>query len=177
MILTDREILAAIKFKQVAIDPCPPADHLSSTSIDLTLSDTFVEWKVTPGLAIKPGENDYKFTNLVHMQEKKKQEEYTLKPRHFVLAWTVERVSIPINSRLAARVEGKSSMARLGISVHITAPTIHCGFEAPIQLEMVNFGPFEIVLKHKMRICQLILEQTYGTPDKGYDGMFANQAP
>jgi dCTP deaminase len=89
----------------------------------------------------------------------------------------MERISIPIYSKLAARVEGKSSMARIGIGVHITAPTIHCGFNAPIQLEMYNFGPFEVILKSGMPICQVIFEQTFGTPDKGYAGMFANQKP
>lgn len=177
MILTDREIMAAVKCGQVEISPCPPSDHLSSTSIDLTLSDSFSEWKQTPGVAPKPGEEDYKFTNLIHLLDKKKQLEHVLKPRGFVLAWTTEKVKLPLNSRLSARVEGKSSIARLGVGVHVTAPTIHCGFEAPIQLEMFNFGPFEIVLKAGMRICQLIFEQTYGTPDKGYDGMFANQSP
>jgi dCTP deaminase len=92
------------------------------------------------------------------------------------LAWTAERVSIPVNSRLAARVEGKSSLARLGIGIHITAPTVHSGFEGQIQLEMFNFGPNAVTLDTGMRVCQLIFEQTVGTPEKGYAGSFAKQA-
>jgi len=95
----------------------------------------------------------------------------------FVLAWTAEIVTIPNSSRLAARVEGKSSMARLGVSVHVTAPTIHCGFSGPIQLEMFNFGPHNIILDAGMNICQLVFEQTLGTPEKGYEGIFLNQTP
>jgi deoxycytidine triphosphate deaminase len=47
----------------------------------------------------------------------------------FVLGWTAEYIKIPVESRLAARVEGKSSLARLGIGIHVTAPTIHAGFD------------------------------------------------
>ena len=177
MILTDREIMAALHSGSVEISPTPTREALSSTSIDLRLSDSFSEWKQTAGVSISPGDTNYKYGSLVHMQDSRKLSNFTLKPQKFVLAWTLEKVKIPLKSGLAARVEGKSSMARLGIGVHVTAPTIHCGFEGPIQLEMFNFGPHDIVLTSGMKICQLIFEQTYGTPDKGYDGMFLNQAP
>ena len=57
-----------------------------------------------------------------------------------MLGWTAEYVELPIDSRIAARVEGKSSLARLGLGVHITAPTIHAGFPGQIRLEIVNHG-------------------------------------
>lgn len=79
------------------------------------------------------------------------------------------------DTRIAARVEGKSSLARIGLAVHITAPTIHAGFDGQIRLEIVNHGPLPILLKPGMRICQLIFEQTLGTPDKVYGGQFAGQ--
>lgn len=72
-------------------------------------------------------------------------------------------------------MEGKSGLARLGIAVHLTAPTIHAGFKGQIQLEMYNFGPNEIILDVGMPICQLIFEVTFGTPAKGYAGMFSDQ--
>jgi dCTP deaminase len=78
-------------------------------------------------------------------------------------------------ARLGARVEGKSSLARIGLSIHVTAPTIHAGFEGRIRLEIMNHGILPIRLKPEMRICQLILEQTVGTPDKGYQGQFRGQ--
>lgn len=98
-----------------------------------------------------------------------------LKPQGFVLGWTAEEVVLPEFSRIAARVEGKSSLARLGVGVHVTAPTIHCGFTGSIQLEIFNFGPHSVVLSSGMRVCQLIFEQTYGTPMKGYSGLFSGQ--
>jgi len=69
-----------------------------------------------------------------------------------------------------------SSLARLGLGVHVTAPTIHAGFDGHIRLEMVNHGKLPIRLRTGMRICQLIFEQTLGTPDKGYRGHFSGQS-
>lgn len=177
MILTDREIQSALHSGQIFIEPSPNVEAYSSTSVDLTLLNKFTTWKSIPGVTIRPGKPGHKYSHLVSMQESKNADQYELKSMSFVLAWTREIVKIPNSSRLAARVEGKSSIARLGISVHITAPTVHCGFEGPIQLEMFNFGPHDIVLDAGMRICQLIFEQTLGTPDKGYQGTFLNQAP
>jgi dCTP deaminase len=107
--------------------------------------------------------------------------------RDFHLGWTLERIQLPHRSRLAGRVEGKSSLARLGLGVHVTAPTIHAGFGStdldsaflgnPIQLEIWNTGPVPIVLKTGLRICQLIFEQVDGTPEQGYGGQFATQGP
>ena len=178
MILTDREIEIALERRQISIEPRPPREALSSTSIDLTLADTFAEWLPRHGLPIRPGARGYVYSEIAReLQRRVKRNQYTLSPRAFVLAWTAERVSIPVNSRLAARVEGKSSLARLGVGIHITAPTVHSGFEGQIQLEMFNFGPNPIVLDAGMRVCQLIFEQTVGTPEKGYHGSFAKQAP
>ena len=63
-----------------------------------------------------------------------------LKPNAFALAYTVERLTLLLH--LAARVEGKSSVARWGLSIYQTAPTIHAGFRGNIRLEISNVGPF-----------------------------------
>jgi dCTP deaminase len=93
-----------------------------------------------------------------------------------VLGWTEETVELPTHARLAARVEGKSSLARLGIGIHVTAPTIHAGFKGPIQLEFCNHGNLRIKVIPGMPVCQLIFEQTLGTPEKGYKGQFFGQS-
>src|SRR5438552_13259726 len=100
---------------------------------------------------------------------------------------TIEKIWLPQRSRLAARVEGKSSLARLGIGVHVTAPTIHAGFGykkdeedypgSPLQLEIWNVGPLDVRLEEGMPICQLIVELVDGTPEKGYEGKFTIQGP
>ncbi len=176
MILTDREIEIALLNGQIVVEPRPNLQlTLSSTSLDLTLSDVFAIWTPMPGTTIHPGATDYSYQNIMRLQTRLQQPSYTLHPQSFVLAWTSEYVALPESSRIAARVEGKSSLARLGVGIHVTAPTIHSGFRGNIQLEMFNFGPHKIVLDAGMRVCQLIFEQTYGTPIKGYSGLFAGQ--
>lgn len=177
MILTDREIQIALQQKHVKIDPFPTPDAYASTSVDLTLGRTFAIWEPQQGGPIRPGTPGFKYTNFIRNQKIEEKDMHILKHGEFVLAWTREIVALPLHSRLAARVEGKSSLARLGIGVHLTAPTIHCGFSGPIQLEILNSGPNEIIFDAGMPICQLIFELTSGTPEKGYQGLFLNQAP
>lgn len=178
MVLTDREIEQALAQKQIQIEPKPDlAVSLSSTSLDLTLSDRFSEWSKGAGMSIRPGAKGFDYNKTLGLQEQRTSETFTLHPHCFVLAWTHEEVTLPLYSRIAARVEGKSSLARFGVSVHVTAPTIHSGFTGHIQLEMFNFGNLEIILEKGMRICQLIFETTMGTPQKGYQGIFSGQKP
>jgi dCTP deaminase len=175
MILTDREIQIALENEQIFIDPRPRPDAYSSTSVDLTLAERGLRWKAIQGMSLRPGFPGYKYTGTTDLQERISLVDYHLKSKEFVLAWTAETVRLPITSRVAARVGGKSSLARLGIGIHVTAPTIHAGFKGQIQLEMFNFGPLDIILDPGMLICQLIFEQTTGTPEKGYAGMFVGQ--
>ena len=102
---------------------------------------------------------------------------YSIRPQTFYLAPTFEKVKFPINSRLAGRVEGKSSLARLGLGVHITVPTIHRGTGfGIITLEIFNHGPFSIdVTPGVTRICQLILEQVASEPEERDSRTFKGQ--
>jgi dCTP deaminase len=102
---------------------------------------------------------------------------FVLNPAVLVLAWTQEKIHLRDHARVAARVEGKSSLARIGLGIHVTAPTIHAGFRGPIQLEMINHGPVPIRLTVGMPVCQLVFEQTLGMPDKAYQGQFLGQEP
>jgi dCTP deaminase len=92
---------------------------------------------------------------------------YALPPNMFILGQTLERVHLPIREGrpcYAARIEGRSSFARIGLLVHFTAPTIHAGFEGTIALEMINLAEYPISLFPGMEICQLIIEQVSTTP-------------
>lgn len=182
MILTDREIKLAIEKQQIIIDPQPVAIAYSSTAVDLTLDPNITEFKDGVGgleLIIDPSHHEFKSEQaLAQISDKRvidAKDGYLLQPNRLVLAWTTEYVNLFSHNRIAARVEGKSSLARLGLGIHITAPTIHAGFDGHIRLEMVNHGKVPIRLRIGMRICQLIFEQTLGTPDKGYQGQFSGQ--
>jgi dCTP deaminase len=183
MVLTDREIESALKHGHISIEPAPDVTFYSSTSVDLTLSPFLSFWRAAdvPGLdtVISPAAEGYQYSRLSRALSEPIEigsDGYILGPNAFVLGWTHETIELPSHSRLAARVEGKSSLARLAIGVHITAPTIHAGFKGPIQLEIWNHGPLRVRLMKGMRVCQLIFEQTLGTPEKGYSGQFFGQA-
>jgi dCTP deaminase len=95
---------------------------------------------------------------------------FPLKPHQFILGRTLEFVSLPIGHHenvetcLAARIEGKSSRARVGLLIHFTAPTVHPGFSGTLTLEMINLGPTSILLRPGMSIAQLIIEEVKGIP-------------
>jgi deoxycytidine triphosphate deaminase len=182
MILTDREIQVALATGQIKINPTPTEDAYSSSSLDLSLGSKLRIWKTTPGgvdSVVSPADPNFRVLAAVEEMAEARNigpNGYILEPGSFLLAWTAESVELPIRSRLAARVEGKSSLARLGIGVHVTAPTIHAGFRGLIQLEVCNHGPLRVKLAHRMPVCQLIFEQTLGTPEKGYAGQFLGQS-
>lgn len=108
-----------------------------------------------------------------------KSQPYKLEPNKLILAQTMEVVDFKLSPQnetsYSARVEGKSSLARCGILVHFTAPTIHAGFSGPITLEIINLGPFSISLSPEMFICQLIIEEVQGAP-KDAENQFKNQS-
>jgi len=180
MILTDREIQIAVQRGLITIDPLPnPDTAFSSTAVDLTLDSNIIVFdEPVDGVekVIDPGKNTATeiLRGITH-SETIPSAGFLLKPTTLMLGWTTEFVGLDIGTRLAARVEGKSSLARFGLGVHVTAPTIHAGFQGQIQLEMVNHGSAPIRLKPGMRICQLIFETTLGTPERGYQGQFAGQ--
>ncbi|MER8511739.1 dCTP deaminase [Mesorhizobium sp. M1060] len=182
MILTDREIQIAIDSGAIVVDPAPSDVAYSSTSLDLTLDKTLTGFKqITAGLnlcidpSIKGFDHEKVLSDTTEQFEIHPDRGFEFEPGKLILAWTREFVELKPHSRIAARVEGKSSMARLGIGVHLTAPTIHAGFSGQIRLEMVNHNTIPVKLKAGMRICQLIFEQTVGTPVRGYKGRFAGQ--
>jgi dCTP deaminase len=146
VILTDREIQLALEKKQIFIDPLPPVDHYTSTSVDLTLDPDLtifnddLEDDALENI-IDPSHKTFIAERIIARISKRiliDQGGYVLTPKKLILGSTRERIELPIHARLAARVEGKSSLARLGLGVHITAPTIHSGFGNPIRLEIVN---------------------------------------
>ena len=183
LILTDREIRLSIQEELIVIDPPPGPSAYSSTSLDLTLDGTLREFNDGEeglDLVIDPAAPGYKFNRAIsHVSSLKAidaKDGYRLAKGRLVLAWTKERVHLRSRARIAARVEGKSSLARLGLAVHVTAPTIHAGFVGQIQLEVMNHGPLPIRLRVGMSICQLIFEQTLGFPEVGYGGQFSGQS-
>lgn len=142
MILSEREIQAAIRRGSISIRPEPPdtstpekGSPWSSTTLDLHLAPELTEWQKSKDgadVTFKPPDDpEFDLDQLIQKYAKVftiPPEGFRLSPGQFVLGWTAERIRLPSTSRLAARVEGKSSLARLGVGVHVTAPIIHAGF-------------------------------------------------
>jgi dCTP deaminase len=185
LILTDREIRNSLEAGLFDITPRPALDAYSSTTVDLTLSPILRVFRKeeTPGLnqTIDPSAPGFKAIELVRKLTDRAdidpEKGFTLQRDVLLLGWSAETVDLKDHCRVAARVEGKSSLARVGLAIHVTAPIIHTGFKAPIQLEMINHGPLPICLRIGMKICQLVFEQTLGMPDKAYKGQFLGQSP
>lgn len=93
-------------------------------------------------------------------------DEFELNPGEFMLATTAECVTL--NPQIAARLEGKSSLARQGLVVHSTAGFIDPGFSGQITLELSNVGPWPIWLTAGMRIGQLTFEEVHGKVERPY---------
>jgi dCTP deaminase len=196
MILSDREVRAARQRRSIWVSDCPPASskRWSSTTLDLTLAAELRPWLPQGGagaeVIIDPSLPEFNSNQLIAERTQPVScdgEGYVIQPRTLVLGWTREKIKLPNDSRIGARVEGKSSLARIGIGIHVTAPTIHPGFgeklEDPeflgseIRLEIWNIGPLQVRLKMGMPICQIVFEEVHGIPEGPYVGQFAIQGP
>ncbi len=188
MILSNIGIHEAIDKRWLVIDPEPmprtkegsAACPYQTSAVDLRLG-TEVSW-FKENLPVSVDLRRGGFADLFGPNSESititEDQPYKLRPGKLVLAKTLERVELPIISEappLAARVEGKSSYARCGLLVHFTAPTVHSGFAGTITLELINLGPLDILLHPRMPICQLIVEQVFGTPFRN-DSQFQGQA-
>lgn len=173
MILSNVEIASALSRGDLVIDPSPDISDpacapFNTTSIDLRLGDVVSvprHGAVTMSPA-KGGIAKYLASNSENFKITR-QQPYKLEPNQFVLARTKEIVSFPLRDGqqcYSARVEGKSSLARCGILIHFTAPTIHAGFRGSITLEIINLGVNDFQLEPDSYVCQLILEEVKGLP-------------
>ena len=178
MIYSDQDIITALESGTLDIEPKPARSAFATSSVDLLLGDTFTVFDPpVPGVEIsvmiaEAEEAARRYGRVVSIATNSYIE---LKPNAFALTYTVERLTLPLN--LAARVEGKSSVAKWGLSIHQTAPTIHAGFRGNIRLEIANVGPFVCRLTPGMQICQLVIEELRTLPENELRSRFQNQSP
>lgn len=110
---------------------------------------------------------------LISNQRCDKFEELIVPPQELVLVSTSEWIDVPNN--LCCRVEGKSSLGRIGLLTHITAGFIDSGFKGNITLELFNVGKYPIVLHNGCKIAQLVVEKLDDTVENLYDGNYLGQ--
>jgi dCTP deaminase len=166
MVLSDRDIKKAIKEKRIKISPAPDfGTQLGSCSIDLRLGDTFRIFEHSKYSYIDPSKKD--FSNEITREIKiKKGENFMMQPGDFVLAVTLEKVKIPAD--LMGRLEGRSSLGRLGIVVHSTASIFDPGWDGNPVLELGNLGRMAVSLTVGMRICAMTFEELSSPADTPY---------
>ena len=165
MVLSDRDIKKLLQAKKLIFRPKLSHDQIGPASIDLTLGDVFKYFNVTKQnlLDVKKGLPDSSFIVTYKCQ---KDEAFILHPNYFVLASTREYVKVPAD--LVLRVEGKSTLARMGILVH-TAGFVDPGFEGTLTLEISNQSNLPVALYPGMYICQVSVEKLSSPAEVPYN--------
>ena len=189
MYLSDRDLEFAIKNGQLIVDP--PPEEYDTTSIDLHLDSVneakiwdakkYVDSRATDGSDPVLNVGQYKYTDFAlkylvippnsSVENKdslviRKDNGIILRRGGFVLWQTKEKVGTPgINPQFICFINGKSSSARSGLIVHMTAPTIHAGWYGQITLEIGNLGPFDLSLHEGDAICQIVVAKLTSQPE------------
>jgi dCTP deaminase len=168
VLLSDRDIRAELESGRVRLDPYEPA-MIQPSSIDVRLDRYFRLFDNHRYAVIDPAEEQPELTRLVEVAP---DESLVLHPGEFVLGSTYESVTLPDD--IAARLEGKSSLGRLGLLTHSTAGFVDPGFTGHVTLELSNVATLPIKLWPGMKVGQLCFfrlsspaEHPYGTGASG----------
>lgn len=170
MVLSDIDIIERVGSGDLGIEPYRE-DNVEPASVDLRLGEDFkrLEWNGYDAITLDSDEEQFDIKCINGA--------VGLKRDDFILATTKERVEIPDD--LVAHVLGRSSLGRLGISVHQTAGYIDPGFEGQITLELSNHGPAPVRLEPGQRICQIVFEELSSPALEPYgheDSQYQNQS-
>jgi len=161
-VLSDRDIRSAIESGEVRIDPYDPRD-LQPSSVDLHLDRSFRVFRNNRYAFIDVRTPQPDLTELLRVDD---DEPFILHPGEFVLGQTVEWVELPID--LVARLEGKSSLGRLGLLIHSTAGYVDPGWRGNLTLELSNVANLPIALYYGMRIGQISFFKMSSPVDRPY---------
>src|SRR5256885_8536202 len=149
MILSDRTIREELAAGRIVIDPVSDAD-IQPSSVDLHIDRYFRVFRNHTMRVIDVREDQEELTELVEIDE---DDPFILHPGEFVLGSTAERVALPTD--LVARLEGKSSLGRLGLLIHSTAGFVDAGFDGHLTLELSNVANLPIAIYPGMKIGQI----------------------
>ena len=168
MVLSDRTIKLELATGRIVIDPVDPSD-IQPSSVDLHLGDDFQVFRNSRYPYIDPAREQEGLTEGVFASV---EEPFVLHPGEFVLGTTVERIALPDD--VVGRLEGKSSLGRLGLLIHSTAGYVDPGWDGRLTLELSNVANLPIVLTPGMKIGQIsfsnmttAVDRPYGHPELG----------
>jgi dCTP deaminase len=162
VVLSDRDIRAEIEAGRIVIDPFIP-EAVQPSSVDLHLDRRFRVFRNSryPFIDVRADQPD--MTELVEIAG---DDPFILHPGEFVLGSTFERVGLP--NDLVARLEGKSSLGRLGLLIHSTAGYVDPGWEGNLTLELSNVANLPITLYDGMKIGQISFQRLSSPAEVAY---------
>lgn len=168
-VLSDRDIRQAIANRRIIIDPAVTDQSIQPASIDLHLGTEFRTFMKDTIVQLDTTNPHRNYTELVEVQ---REDEVCLDPGDFILGTTAEHIEL-VDS-IVGRLDGKSSLGRMGLLIHITAGYVDPGWRGRLTLEIANVSPYVLVLKPGMRICQMSFmnlsspaERPYGSTGLG----------
>jgi dCTP deaminase len=153
VVLSDRDIRAAIESGSIVIDPFTP-EAVQPSSVDLHLDRRFRVFRNNRYPYIDVRQDQPELTEIVEVDG---DDPFILHPGEFVLGSTLERVAL--GSDLVARLEGKSSLGRLGLLIHSTAGYVDPGWDGNLTLELSNVANLPITLYDGMKIGQISFQR------------------
>lgn len=160
--LSDRDITTAVKAGRLGVEPFA-ADLIQPSSVDVRLDRRFRVFNNHKYTHIDPSVRQDELTSLTEVEDG---QPFVLHPGEFVLASTLEIFTLPDD--LAGRLEGKSSLGRLGLLTHSTAGFIDPGFRGHVTLELSNVANLPITLWPGMKIGQLCFLRLASPADRPY---------
>jgi len=162
VVLSDGDIRAEIEAGRIVLDPYIP-EAVQPSSVDLHLDNRFRVFRNSRYPYIDVREEQPELTELVEIRD---DEPFILHPGEFVLGSTLERVELP--NDLVARLEGKSSLGRLGLLIHSTAGYVDPGWEGNLTLELSNVANLPITLYDGMKIGQISFQRLSSPVEMAY---------
>jgi dCTP deaminase len=162
MVLSDRSIKEALAARRIVIDPLNERD-IQPASVDLHLDKSILVFRNSSKPYIDVRED---MTDLTERQEIPGDKPFILHPGEFVLGGTTERIELP--NDIVARLEGKSSLGRIGLVIHSTAGYIDPGWKGNLTLELTNVARLPITLYSGMRIGQISFQRMTTEVDRPY---------
>lgn len=169
MILSDRDIKKALKDGEIFIDPYSPK-YLQPASVDLHLDKNFLVFETTQHSVIDPKKPVDHMMREVVISGKKP---FILHPGEFALGMVMEVTGV--SNSFVGRLEGKSSMGRLGLLIHATAGFLDPGNSLKMTLELHNTASLPIMLYYKMPIAQIAFERISSPSLRPYSAEFGNK--
>lgn len=163
MVLNDREIREFLSSKKIIIEPIDMDAQVQPCSVDLRLANLFRVFKRTEKAFIDPA-SDGSLENCTELIETKDGKPFILHPQEFMLASTIEYLKLPDD--VVGRLDGRSSLGRLGIIIHSTAGHVEPGFYGRLTLEVTNIGKMPVALYPGMRVCQISFEKLSSACEK-----------